>query len=96
MLDYRTIVDMVQRDPLVVFGFLVCGLAGLLYFRMLRRLLGAGAHIHSILAVAFTVPIAYLRNCSRFGWSPSLPYATWATLSVGIAMLVVGLFRLAP
>ena len=96
MVDYHAIVEMIRHDPLAVFGFLACGLSGVLYFRMLRRLVAVGVHIHAIRGMTFTVTVAYLRSRSRFGWSASLPYVTWATIGVGIAMLVAGVFRLAP
>ena len=73
MLDYRTIVEMVQRDPLAVLGFLVCGLSGRPLVPDVTKA-AWGRRTHPLNSRHdFYGASRLLRNCSRFGWSASLP-----------------------
>jgi hypothetical protein len=73
--------------------FLLGGFATLHYFLYLRlRDIGIDKTIFDFLLVA--VPVDYLRNRQKYGWSVWPVLLMWVFLLAGISVFVMGVFRL--
>ncbi len=94
------IVAMMWHDPMAVIGFAFIGASATLSIRLHRKLLGVGIDTSALFIripniAVWTVPRAYLKACSKHGWSAWPAYALWLTGVSGVVLLVAGLFRLA-
>jgi predicted benzoate:H+ symporter BenE len=84
---------------MAVIGFLLIGASAVLVFRIHHKLLKVGEDTSYLFikipkTAGWTVPRAYLRAASKYGWSPWPAYAVWLCLVSGIVLLVAGLIRL--
>ena len=94
------IVAMMFHDPMAVIGFALVGASATLSMRLHRKLLDVGVDTSALLVrvpntAVWTVPRAYLKVCSKHGWSAWPAYALWLSGVSGIALLVAELFQLA-
>jgi hypothetical protein len=93
------IVFMMKHDPAVVAGFVLIGASATFLFHIHRKLLSVGEDTSALFfripnTAIWTVPLAYLKACSKNGWSGWQAYAAWVTAVSGLLFLVDGLFRL--
>jgi len=73
--------------------FVLAFFAAAHYYLYLRlRDIGYKKHIFNFLLVA--VPVDYLRNRTKYGWSAWPAYLVWPLLVGGLVLLVIGVFRL--
>lgn len=98
MLDYGMIAWVLRQQPVPVLGFILIGASAVLAFHLHRKLQGVGEknlnHLITIPNTAFwTLPRAYLRVRSTYGWSTWPAYAVWFCMLLGIVLLVAGLPR---
>lgn len=89
---------LISHDPLVIAGFLAIGASALLFFRLYRRLrlIGDRSYAQFTLPImfVFTIPGAYLRYAQATNASRLPAYFAWICSTLGLVLLVVGLFRL--
>jgi hypothetical protein len=73
--------------------FLLAFFAAVHYYLYLRlRDIGYKKHIFNFLLVA--VPVDYLRNKAKYGWSAWPAYLMWPLLVCGLVLFVIGVFRI--
>ncbi len=73
--------------------FLLAFFAAVYYYLYLRlRDIGYRKHIFNFLLVA--IPVDYLRNTAKYGWSAWPAYLVWPLLIGGLVLFVIGVFRL--
>ena len=82
--DWGMFLYVLEKDPIVVAGFVLIGIAGDLLVHIQRKILGAGGKI----------PVEYLRIRRQYGWSPWPAYLLLINCSMGVVCFIAGLFRL--
>ena len=83
-----------RHDPIVITGFLLIGTAGFLFIHVQLRMSRSGYKTDFWSAKKWEVPAEYLRVRAEHGWSPWPVYLFGPCLLLGIAALILGLFRL--
>ena len=75
-------------------GMLLLAFFAVVHYYLYLRLrdIGYGKHIFNFLLVA--IPVDYLRNRAKYGWSAWPAYLVWPLLIVGLVLFAIGVFRL--
>ena len=88
---------MVGHDPLAVLGFSLLGTSSILFFHIQLKMRSIGYKIYPLFVQPYKlweIPAKYLKICAKHRWSAWPVYLLWPSLILGIATLIVGLFRL--
>jgi len=94
--NWRAIVEMTRHDPLVILGFLLIGAFVVLFFHVQFKMQEAGHKAYDVFVSSrkYAMPTEYLRIRKQHGWSPWPAYLIWPCLLLGIAVLVIGVYRM--
>ena len=94
----RALTYFLKQDPFVIMGLGLVGASAVFFFRLHQKLkeIGDRSYAHFTLPIlfVFTIPKAYLRCAPVARWSRLPAYAAWLCTTMGVALLVLGLFRL--
>jgi hypothetical protein len=98
--DFKPIMYMAQHDPAVIAGLLLIGSAAVLFIHIQLKMIRAGYKTSYTFfqkplgANGWDTPGQYLKVRGKHGWSPWPAYLLGPCVVLGIAIFVLGLFRL--
>jgi hypothetical protein len=73
-------------------GMFLLAFSAAVHYYLYLRLRDIGYRKHIFLLIA--VPVDYLRNRAKYGWSAWPAYLVWLLLVGGLVLFVIGVFRL--
>jgi hypothetical protein len=95
---FHQIAYLLQNDPALVGGLLLVGTSQLFALVIHFKMNSIGDKSYSLFKpindALWELPLAYMRVRSQHRWSPWPVYLMASCLACGIALFVVGLFRL--
>ena len=95
--SWKMISYMLHRNPLVIVGFVFIGISGVLLAHIQLKMVRVGNKFpygKYLTRRGLGVPLEYLKMRGEHGWSPWPAYLMWPAAIIGVACLLLGLFRL--